>query len=55
MLPDYYNHLIKHKETRVCRYFGLHRMKGWKNNKKQFDIYIIIMNNILLCPTLDDV
>ncbi len=42
ILPEYYNHFVKHPHTLITRYFGLHRVNP-RHSKKT---HIVIMNNL---------
>ena len=46
ILPDYHKHLMENPNTLMARYYGLHRMKCYKNRKIVYDIYICVMNNV---------
>ena len=39
----------------MSRYYGLHEMVCYKDGKKSFDVYIIIMNNIFLSPNINHI
>eukprot|EP01086_Lenisia_limosa_P012907 TRINITY_DN41574_c0_g1_i1.p1 TRINITY_DN41574_c0_g1~~TRINITY_DN41574_c0_g1_i1.p1 ORF type:complete len:644 (+),score=184.52 TRINITY_DN41574_c0_g1_i1:142-2073(+) len=48
ILPDYYAHVCQHRNTLLTRFYGLHRVKGYKGTKTHF----VIMGN-LFPPNID--
>ena len=46
ILKNLYNHYQQNKETLLCKLFGLHKLKTYKNNKKTSTIIICVMNNV---------
>jgi 1-phosphatidylinositol-4-phosphate 5-kinase len=42
ILPQYYRHMESCRNTVLCRFFGLHRLKHASWNK----LYLLIMSNI---------
>lgn len=45
-LNTYYNHLENNLDSLLSRYYGLHKLHFYKNNKLKKAFYLVIMNNL---------
>lgn len=46
-LPQYHDYILKNPATLITRYFGLHQIKCYNGKLLIFDVYILVMNNVL--------
>ena len=45
-LESYYSHLKNNPDSLLSRYYGLHKMRFYKNKKLKKNFYLVIMNNV---------
>ena len=45
-LPKYFSHLEAHPNSLLSRYYGLHKLRFYKDNKMQKNFFLVIMNNV---------
>lgn len=45
-LRSYYSHLKNHPNSLLSRYYGLHKLRFYKNKKQKKNFYLVIMNNV---------
>ena len=45
-LPNYYNHLENTPNSLLSRYYGLHKLRFYKNDKMKKSFFLVIMNNV---------
>lgn len=45
-LPKYFAHLELNPHSLLSRYYGLHKLRFFKNNKLQKSFFLVIMNNV---------
>ena len=46
ILPQYHEHVLKNPNTLLAKYFGLHQLKCYRGSKLQYNLYVIVMNNV---------
>lgn len=45
-LPQYFAHLESNSNSFLSRYYGLHKLRFYKNNKLKKNFFLVIMNNV---------
>lgn len=45
-LPKYFTHLESNPNSLLSRFYGLHKLRFYKNNKLQKNFFLVIMNNV---------
>jgi hypothetical protein len=45
-LKDYFTHLENNPNSFLSRYYGLHKLRFYKNNKLKKNFFLVIMNNV---------
>ena len=45
-LPEYFTHLENNSNSFLSRYYGLHKLRFFKNNKLKKNFFLVIMNNV---------